>query len=321
MATYQMLGVIVSDIEIITPTIKRFTLIPDQNTYLPSFTAGSHIFVQMQDGSSHYSNAYSLLNSPFDEQRYQIAIKREANSRGGSAFMHEKVTIGDKLLISQPNNLFSIVPDAKKHILIAGGIGITPFMSHLHQLEQQSADYELHYCYRNAGENAFRQELMASPFKDKVVCHVSSEGSRIDLDTFIAQLPEGSHIYTCGSTSLSEGVKQAAQKTGVPQHQLHFEQFAVEDKTGDAFTLVLARSGIELEVDSESTILQVIERNNAACVESLCREGICGTCETVILEGEADHRDQYFSDEERESQASLLLCCSRAKGKRLVIDL
>ncbi|MCC8380415.1 PDR/VanB family oxidoreductase [Xenorhabdus sp. PB30.3] len=321
MATYQMVGVIVSDIETITPTIKRFTLIPDQNTHLPSFTAGSHIFVQMQDGSCNYSNAYSLLNSPFDEQRYQIAIKREARSRGGSAFMHEKVTVGDKLSVSEPNNLFSIVPEAKKHILIAGGIGITPFMSHLHQLEQQNADYELHYCYRNANENAFWQELMASEFKDKVVCHVSSEGSRIELETFIAQLPEGSHIYTCGSNSLSEGVKQAAQKAGFPQYQLHFEQFAVEDKTGDAFTLVLARSGIELEVDSESTILQVIERNNAAVVESLCREGICGTCETAILEGEVDHRDHYFSDEERESQTSLLICCSRAKGKRLMIDL
>ncbi|MDR0218322.1 MAG: PDR/VanB family oxidoreductase [Enterobacteriaceae bacterium] len=321
MSAYQMVDVIVSDIETITPAIKRFTLIPDQNTHLPAFSGGSHIFVQMQDGSQHYSNAYSLLSSPFDEQHYQIAIKREADSCGGSAFMHEKVVIGDKLVVSEPNNLFPLVPEAKKHILIAGGIGITPFMSHLHELERQNADYELHYCYRYASDNAFRQELMSSAFKDKVICHVSSEGTRLELDTFIAQLPTESHIYTCGSNSLNEGVRQAAQKAGFSDNQLHFEQFTVEDKTGDAFTLVLARSGVELEVDSESTILQVIERNKAASVDCLCREGVCGTCETAILEGEADHRDQYFTDEEKQSQTSMLICCSRAKGKRLVLDL
>ncbi|AOM42890.1 PDR/VanB family oxidoreductase [Xenorhabdus hominickii] len=321
MSTYQKLGVIVSDIETITPTIKRFTLIPDENTQLPSFTSGSHLFVQMQDDDNHYSNAYSLLNSPFDEQRYQIAVKRGEHSRGGSAFMHKKVAIGNKLIVSEPNNLFALVPEAKKHILIAGGIGITPFMSHLHELQKQNAEYELHYCYRNANDNAFTQELMASGFKDKIVCHISSEGTRLELDTFISQLPEGSHVYTCGSNSLNDGVKQAAQKAGFPSHQLHFEQFTLEDKTGDTFTVFLAKSGVELEVDSESTILQVIEKNKVVSVESLCREGVCGTCETMILEGEADHRDQYFSDEEKQSQTSMLICCSRAKGRRLVLDL
>ncbi|MDX7986864.1 oxidoreductase [Xenorhabdus sp. 12] len=321
MSTYQTMDVIVSNIELITPNIKRFTLIPAENMQLPAFTGGSHIFVQMQDGDKRYSNAYSLLNSPFDKNSYQIAVKREANSRGGSAFMHDKVAIGNHLIISEPNNLFALEPEAKKHILIAGGIGITPFMSHLHELKQQNCDYELHYCYRYSNENAFVHELMAAEFKDKIYCYVSSEGTRLALDTLISRLPEGSHVYTCGSVSLNNGVKQAAQNAGFPAHQLHFEQFAVEDKTGEAFTVVLAKSGVELDVDSESTILQVLERNNAAHVESLCREGVCGTCETVILEGEADHRDQYLSDEEKQSQTSMLICCSRAKGKRLVLDL
>ncbi|MBD2779074.1 PDR/VanB family oxidoreductase [Xenorhabdus szentirmaii] len=321
MSTYQTMGVIVSNIEAITPKIKRFTLIPAENTQLPAFTGGSHIFVQMQDGDKRYSNAYSLLNSPCDKNRYQIAVKREENSRGGSAFMHDKVIVGHNLIISEPNNLFALVPEAKKHILIAGGIGITPFMSYLHELRQQNSEYELHYCYRYPNENAFSKELMTAEFKDKIYCYISSEGNRLKLDTLISRLPEGSHIYTCGSGSLNNGVKQAAKNAGFPAHQLHFEQFAVEDKTGDAFTVVLAKSGVELDVDSDSTILQVIERNNAAHVESLCREGVCGTCETTILEGEADHRDQYLSDEEKQSQTSMLICCSRAKGKRLVLDL
>ncbi|WP_237387754.1 PDR/VanB family oxidoreductase [Xenorhabdus sp. Sc-CR9] len=321
MSIYQTISVIVSNIEAITPNIKRFTLIPAENTQLPAFTGGSHIFVQMQDGDKRYSNAYSLLSSPFDKHSYQIAVKRAEHSCGGSAFMHDKVVIGNNLIISEPNNLFALVPGAKKHILIAGGIGITPFMSHLHELKHQDAEYELHYCYRNSDDNAFTQELMAAGFKAKIDCHISSEGTRLELDTLIPLLPEGSHVYTCGSSALNNGVKQAAQNAGFPDHQLHFEQFTVEDKTGDAFTVVLAKSGIELEVDSESTILQVIERNKAVHVECMCREGICGTCETMILEGEADHRDQYFSDEEKQSQTSMLICCSRAKGKRLVLDL
>ncbi|MER2474620.1 PDR/VanB family oxidoreductase [Photorhabdus laumondii] len=321
MSNYQLIDVIVTNIETITPTVKRFTLKPSQNRQLPSFIGGSHIFVHMENGDNYYNNAYSLLTSPFDSQYYQIAIKREEHSRGGSVFMHEKVAIGDKLVISEPNNLFALSSEAKKHILIAGGIGITPFLSHLHELKQKNMDYELHYCYRNPDEGAFTQELMASEFNDKIIYHVSSEGSRLELDTLIPRLPEGSHIYTCGSKTLNEGVKQSAQKAKFPDHQLHFEQFMVEDKTGDAFTLILARSGVELEVDNESTILQTIERNSTVSVESLCREGICGTCEVAILEGEADHRDHYFSDEEKESQTSMLICCSRAKGKRLVLDL
>jgi ferredoxin len=107
----------------------------------------------------------------------------------------------------------------------------------------------------------------------------------------------------------------------VPASQLHFEQFILEDKSGEAFTLVLARSGREFTVPQDMTILQVIENNKAAKVECLCREGVCGTCETMILEGEADHRDQYYSEEEKASQQSMLICCSRAKGGRLVLDL
>lgn len=128
-------------------------------------------------------------------------------------------------------------------------------------------------------------------------------------------------MYTCGPAALNEAVKAAAERHQVPASQLHFEQFIIEDKGGEAFTLVLARSGREFTVPQDMTILQVIENNKAAKVECLCREGVCGTCETMILEGEADHRDQYYSEEEKASQQSMLICCSRAKGGRLVLDL
>lgn len=321
MSDYQMFEVIVRDVEQVTALVKRFTLVSPANEPLPGFSAGSHIIVRMQDGGQCYSNAYSLMSSPLDTTSWQIAVRLESPSKGGSRFMHQQVRPGDTLTVSTPNNLFAIVPQARKHLLIAGGIGITPFLSFIPQLEQRQADWQLHYCFHDADNNAFVDELSASPWRERVSVHVSASGSRLDLTRLFADLAPGTHVYTCGPAALNDAVKVAAAHHQVPASQLHFEQFIVEDKGGNAFTLVLARSGREFTVPQDMTILQVIENNKAAKVECLCREGVCGTCETMILEGEADHRDQYYSDEEKASQKSLLICCSRAKGKRLVLDL
>lgn len=229
--------------------------------------------------------------------------------------------MGDRLTISTPNNLFALIPSARKHLFIAGGIGITPFLSHMAELQHSDVDWQLHYCTRNPESCAFRDELVQHPQAEKVHLHHSSTGTRLELARLLADIEPGTHVYTCGPEALNEAVRSEAARLDIAADTLHFEQFAIEDKTGDAFTLVLARSGKEFVVPEEMTILQVIENNKAAKVECLCREGVCGTCETAILEGEADHRDQYFSDEERASQQSILICCSRAKGKRLVLDL
>ena len=302
MSDYQMFEVQVSQVEPLTEQVKRFTLVATDGKPLPAFTGGSHVIVQMSDGDNQYSNAYSLLSSPHDTSCYQIAVRLEENSRGGSRFLHQQVKVGDRLTISTPNNLFALIPSARKHLFIAGGIGITPFLSHMAELQHSDVDWQLHYCSRNPESCAFRDELVQHPQAEKVHLHHSSTGTRLEL-------------------ALIEAVRSEAARLDIAADTLHFEQFAIEDKTGDAFTLVLARSGKEFVVPEEMTILQVIENNKAAKVECLCREGVCGTCETAILEGEADHRDQYFSDEERASQQSMLICCSRAKGKRLVLDL
>lgn len=321
MSDYQMFEAIVHDIEQITARVKRFTLVSPTGDPMPAFTGGSHIIVQMQDGEQRYSNAYSLMSSPLDTTSWQIAVRLESPSKGGSRFMHEQVRTGDTLTISTPNNLFAIEPRAHKHLLLAGGIGITPFLSHIPQLEQQQENWQLHYCCHDNENSAFVDELSTAPWHHRVNVHVSALGNRLDLARLFADIEPGTHIYTCGPAALNTAVKAAAELHEVPASQLHFEQFTTEDKDGDEFTLVLARSGQEFTVPKDMTILQVIENNKAAKVECLCREGVCGTCETMILEGEADHRDQYFSDEEKASQQSLLICCSRAKGKRLVLDL
>ena len=140
MSDYQMFEAVVRDVEQITPLVKRFTLVSPTGAPLPAFSGGSPIIVQMQDGEQRYSNAYSLMSSPLDTTSWQIAVRLESPSKGGSRFMHQRVRPGDTLTVSTPNNLFAIDPQARKHLLIAGGIGITPFLSHIPELEQRQAD-------------------------------------------------------------------------------------------------------------------------------------------------------------------------------------
>ncbi len=163
MSDYQMFEAIVRDVEQITAQVKRFTLVSPTGAPLPGFSGGSHIIVQMQDGEQRYSNAYSLMSSPLDTTSWQIAVRLESPSKGGSRFMHQQVRPGDTLTVSTPNNLFAIEPQARKHLLIAGGIGITPFLSHIPELEQQQADWQLHYCFHDADNNAFVDALSAAP--------------------------------------------------------------------------------------------------------------------------------------------------------------
>ncbi|AFJ46515.1 PDR/VanB family oxidoreductase [Shimwellia blattae] len=320
MADYPMFSVIVSQIDRITPDIRRFTLTRPDGGTLPAFTGGSHIIVQMAQGEQQYSNAYSLMNDPAERHHYQIGVRLEPDSRGGSRFMHQQVKTGDSLLISAPNNMFALA-EAPRHVLIAGGIGITPFIAHGYELARRGQAFDLHYSYRDEAGAPFGDLLAQPPFSSRVQEYRSARGERLDVRRLLADVDPQAHIYCCGPATLSEEVQQCAAALGIAPSRVHIEQFAIENKSGAAFTLVLARSGTTLTVAPDMTILQAIEHAKAAQVECLCREGICGTCETAILEGEADHRDQYLSEEERAAQKTLLICCSRAKGDKLILDL
>ena len=309
-------------VEQVTPLIKVFTLAREDGQALPAFTGGSHIIVQMPatDGRP-YSNAYSLMSDPADTRHYQIGVRLEDTSKGGSAFMHHQVAVGSTLMISAPNNLFALDPGARRHVLIAGGIGITPFLAQLHELRANGADYELHYAFRSPEHGAFHAELGKGPHAACTRFYSDSLASRLDIKALIGRLHEGAHVYVCGPRPLIEAVIETARELGVPDQRVHWEQFAAAPITGGAFTVTLARSGVELRVEAGMSILQAIENAKAATVECLCREGVCGTCETPILEGEAEHLDQYFSDDEKASHKSLLICVSRARGASLVLDL
>lgn len=318
---YQSMRVTVTRIEDVTPQIKRFTMALPEGGPMPGFSGGGHVIVQMEDSGQRYSNAYSLMNSPEDRSCYQIGVRREERSKGGSAFLHDKVRAGDTLTITTPNNLFGLREEARRHVLIAGGIGITPFMSQLHELRRRGADYELHYAFRSPEHGAFRDELAAAPDSGRFRFYADSLGQKLDLGTLLGRLQDGAHVYVCGPQPLIEAVQDAAAAHGVPRERVHWEQFAAAPQGGGAFSVVLAKSGRTVEVASGETILKAIERENAASVDCLCREGVCGTCETRILEGEAQHCDQYLSDAEKAAQKTMMICVSRARGQRIVLDL
>ena len=319
---YEMIKVRVSAVEQLTPLIKRFTLVRADVQALPDFTGGSHIIVQMQGaGGQQFSNAYSLLSDPADTRSYQIGVRLEELSKGGSAFMHRQVAVGTELHISTPNNLFALDPAAGQHVLIAGGIGITPFLAQLHELRNRGGRYELHYAFRSPEHGAFQAELADEVQAGRAHFYIDSLGRKLDLAQLIGGLAADAHLYVCGPKPLIDALIAEAKRQGVAESRVHWEQFATAPAAGAAFTLVLARSGRELQVAEGVSILQAIEKTNAAQVECLCREGVCGTCETRILEGEVEHCDQYLSDNEKAAQQTLMICVSRARGTRLVLDL
>jgi ferredoxin-NADP reductase len=321
MKQLEMIAVKVVEVQRVTPLVKRFRLAAADGRSLPRFTGGSHVIVQMHDGAAVYRNAYSLMGSPEDTASYQIGVRREERSKGGSAFMHERVEVGTALDISVPHNLFAIEQAARRHVLIAGGIGITPFLSQLHELQARGADYTLHYAHRSPEHAAFAEELLSGPHREHVHLYADSLGQSLDVNSLLASIEDDAHIYVCGPAAMIDAVVDAAHKRGFPPQQVHREQFGATRGKSGAFTVVLAKTGQEISVDDNVSILQAIESQTSVRIDCLCREGVCGTCETRIVEGEAEHCDQYLSDDEKSAQKTILVCVSRSKTSRLVLDL
>lgn len=308
----------VANIETVTPFVKTFTFEPTNGVTLPRFSAGSHVVVTMPGADRTYRNPYSLMSSPFEPDYYQVSVRREDEGRGGSLYMHEQVSIGDELDISAPTNLFALDSQARRHLLIAGGIGITPFLAQLHELERMQADYQLHYAFRNQDNAAFHDYLQDN-YSDRLQCYASDNGVTINPARLLADQPLGTHLYVCGPKGLLEAVTDTARRLGWPESCIHYEEFAAPP-VGKPFTVELAKSGRSLEVAGSSTILETLEQAGLE-PNCLCRGGVCGECETVVLDGDIDHNDHVLSDEVKASNERIMICVSRARSERLVLDL
>jgi dimethylamine monooxygenase subunit B len=312
------LAVTVSAIERITATVRRFTLVAADGSALPRFSGGSHIVVTLRGPERDWRNAYSLASSPAQRDHYQIAVRRLDASRGGSAFFHDAVGLGDRLEITRPANLFSLAATARKHLLIAGGIGITPILAQLADLAAMGARFELHFAIRSLAEGPFASELLRRK-KGEVQLYRGNAGERLDVGALLSDQPLGTHVYVCGPAGLIAETLAAARTLGWPPRYVHSESFAAP-APGKAFTAILARSGRRIAVEESASLLEALE---AAGVDppSQCRGGACGRCETDLLEGEAEHRDVFLADAVKARQNKIMLCVSRAKTDHLVLDL
>ncbi|HEY3605795.1 MAG TPA: fatty acid desaturase [Sporichthyaceae bacterium] len=281
---------------------------------LPLFTPGSHIDVHLPSGRVRQ---YSLCNAPGSS--YRIAVKADPNGRGGSLEVHEALTVGTELTISEPRNNFEL-NDAARFVLVAGGIGVTPLLSMAHDLHAAGAEFTLHVCAGDAARVPFGDELASLPFADRV--HVHLGRTNLDLPTALGNWG-GAEVYTCGPTGFMDWVSDQALALGWPLDTVHRESFSapVVDTTNTApFEVELARTGITFTVPADKQILDVLAEKKVEVPWS-CSQGVCGACITPVLSGEIEHRDAVLTADARAGNSKMALCVSRAKGDKIVLDL
>ncbi len=301
--------------------INSYELRPLSGGALPSFKAGAHIDLFLPNGSTR---SYSLVNPEGETHRYAIAVALDAASTGGSKFIHEALRAGDKLSISPPSNNFALVEDAPLSVLIAGGIGITPIYCMTQRLTALGRKWRLYYCARTNDVAAFVESLQALSARsgNSAIFNFDGEpdGKMLDLAEVVAATPPDAHLYCCGPTGMMTAFEQATE--GIATERIHTEYFKAVDAPARAggFTVTLAKSNRSIFVAEGRTILEALIANGIEPAHS-CMEGVCGTCETPVLDGVPDHRDLVLSDAEKSSNRTMMICCSGSKTPTLVLDL
>jgi vanillate O-demethylase ferredoxin subunit len=288
---------------------------------LPPFTAGAHLDVHLPGGMSR---SYSLTNPQSERHRYVITVNRDAASRGGSRHMCEVVRPGEMLQINAPSNTFQLREDAEQSVLLAGGIGITPLWCMIQRLEQLGKPWRLYYAARTRPKMAFLGELqqLEQRAPGRVTFNFDHEpgATMFDIAAIVREQPPSAHLYCCGPTGMLKAFEAATQ--GRAPETVHLEYFTsdVAPAQQGGFEVVLARSKKTIRIEPGQTILQAVLALGMNVPRS-CTQGVCGTCDTAVLEGIPDHRDTVLSKRERESNKKMMICCSGSLSERLVLDL
>ncbi|ROS38441.1 PDR/VanB family oxidoreductase [Amycolatopsis thermoflava] len=297
--------------------VVELTLRHPDRAPMPSWEAGAHIDLVLGNG---LVRQYSLCGSPADRETLRVAVLREPASRGGSSYVHDELTAGNHVRIRGPRNSFALV-DAPRYLFIAGGIGITPIVPMLEAASARGAKWRLVYGGRTRKSMAFRTEL-AERYGDLVSVCPQDEVGLLDLAGLLGEADPETAIYCCGPEPLLAAVEAASAHW--PRGALHVERFAPrpDADAGERteFEVELTQTGQTITVRADQSILEAVEAAGVF-VPSSCQEGTCGTCETAVLEGIPDHRDSVLSDDEREMNDAMMICVSRCRGSRLVLDL
>ncbi|SFQ00355.1 PDR/VanB family oxidoreductase [Tranquillimonas alkanivorans] len=299
----------------LTEHICEFTLRPAEGVDLPSFEPGAHLTIETPSGAMR---RYSLVNDGTDPEVYVIAVKREIESRGGSASMHDEAVEGTELRVSPPENTFPL-QEANEYLLIAGGIGITPIYAMAQHLERQGKPFQVIYCTRSKEDTAYLEDL-SEAFGDRLTVH-HDNGDLDEVYDFWDHFeePRNMHVYCCGPKPLMEEIEAISGHW--PEGRVNFEDFKPVDVVREddtAFDVILQKSGKTVTVPEDRSILEALRDAGFATVSS-CESGTCGTCKTRLISGSVDHRDMVLMDEEKEDR--IMICVSRAKEGNLVLDL
>lgn len=299
-----------------------FVLEAHAGTALQLFDPGAHIDLKLPNG---LMRSYSLSHQR-DDGRYRITVARDPNSSGGSALLTEHLRPGDTFVITDARNTFPLFEGAPLSVFIAGGIGITPFVSMIQQLNAGGHTWRLHYCVRTRDRAALLGELetLASVGDGEVVLNIDQEpgGITLDLPEVINMLGTADHVYCCGPTGMLDAFRGACQAAAIPDERIHYEYFKsnVAAASEGGFDLVLARAGKTIRVAEGQTILQTLLAHGFDIPFS-CEEGVCGSCETGVLAGEPEHRDLILTEAERAAGRTMMVCCSGSKSAKLTLDI
>jgi vanillate O-demethylase ferredoxin subunit len=307
----------VRSVTYLAEAITGYELVDPRGRDLPRFTAGAHVCLRL----GGLMRDYSLWNDPAERRRYCIGVLREADGDGVSARLHEEIRAGEVVEVSLPRNDFPLDAGAERHLLIAGGIGITPIMSMIAELRRRRADFQLHYCSRSPEKTAFLEELALLAAQGRAHFHYDGgdPARGLDVASVLREPRAGTHLYYCGPAPLMAAAAEAAKKW--PVGTVHSEDFAAPPTGFDEdqpFRVRLARSGVEYDVAAGETIVDVLRRHGIA-VRTSCELGYCRTCLTRYLAGEPEHRDQTL--EERDRERYVLICCARSRTPTLELDL
>ncbi|MFT3874249.1 MAG: PDR/VanB family oxidoreductase [Nocardioides sp.] len=306
--------VIVSGLSHPADDVVEVTLAHADGSPLPPWTPGAHIDLMLADG---LVRQYSLCSSPAEPTSYRVAVLRTPDSRGGSAQVHE-LAQGQTIRIRGPRNNFPLVT-SPRYVFIAGGIGITPMLPMIEEADAAGAEWQLHYGGRTRASMAYLD--VVEKYADRVSVVPQDQAGLLDIGGILGAPDPRTLVYCCGPEPLLTVVEQ--QAAAWPSGALHLERFAAKEIERDgedgSFELVLQRTGISVTVPADKTVFDTM-RDAGVPVLGSCLEGICGTCETGVLEGEVDHRDSVLDPDEQEAHDCMMVCVSRAKGPRLVLD-
>lgn len=309
--------------ETIAEGIRLLKLAPRDGSMLPVWEPGSHIDLHLGPG---IIRQYSLCGSYRDTSTYEVAVKREAASRGGSKFVHESLSVGSELSISAPRNLFPMHREARRSLLVAGGIGITPIISMARLLRDRGQPFDLLYFARSEAHAAFRDELSGAALDGSCQLLFGQERDAVEatLVNALGNRRDDCHLYLCGPQPFMDTVRMVAARHGWPDDAVHLEYFAATPASGaeleTSFDLKLARSNKTFTVPPGKTIVDVL-REHGTDVETSCEQGVCGTCVVKVLDGCPDHRDCFLTSQEQASGNCMAICVSRSRSTLLVVDL